>query len=138
MLFISDNIEGFQQDGAQLFYSNPVINGSQAILADIQAYNLFSEFFAVSRFFQGNGPNRDRDGAKNKQRNGPIVTVTVATIQVRTVADIAHSNVVGTRLVVDGLHLLSMIGFRIVQHDTGSIPGRVIDGQAMLFSSCFQ
>jgi hypothetical protein len=51
MLFISDNIEGFQQDGAQLFYSNPVINGSQAILADIQAYNLFSpchDFFKAT------------------------------------------------------------------------------------------
>jgi hypothetical protein len=84
--FLSDNMEGFQRDGAQSFCSNPVINGSQAILADIQARNFFSEFlFAVSRFFQGNGPTRDRDGAKNKQGNGPIVTVTVATIQVHTV-----------------------------------------------------
>jgi hypothetical protein len=39
----------------------------------------------MSRFFQGNGPSRDRDGTKSKQRNDPIVTVTVATIQVRTV-----------------------------------------------------
>jgi hypothetical protein len=37
----------------------------------------------MSRFFQGNGPNRDRDGAKNKQRNGLIVTVMVAIIQNR-------------------------------------------------------
>jgi hypothetical protein len=77
MFFLSVNIEGFQRDGAQLFCSNPVINGSQAILADIKAHNFFfpAFIFAVSRFFQGNGPNRDRDGPKNKQRNGPIVTV---------------------------------------------------------------
>jgi hypothetical protein len=57
MFFLSVNIEGFQRDGAQLFYSNPVINGSQVILADIQAHGFFSEFlFAMSRFFQGNGP----------------------------------------------------------------------------------
>jgi hypothetical protein len=55
--------------------------------------HFFSEFpFAVSQFFQGNGPNRDRDGTKNKQRNGPIVTVTVATIQVRTVLRIIISH----------------------------------------------
>jgi hypothetical protein len=44
---------------------------------------IFRIYFRRVTIFQGNGPTRDRD-AKNKQRNGPIVTVTVATIQVRT------------------------------------------------------
>jgi hypothetical protein len=87
MFFLSVNIERSQRDGLQLFCSNPVINGPQAILADIQAHNLFfSEFFfAVSRFFQGNSPTVIVTAPKNKQRNGPIVTVTVVTLQVRTV-----------------------------------------------------
>jgi hypothetical protein len=47
MFFLSVNIERFQRDGAQLF-CYLVINGSQPILADIQAQDLCSEFlFAV-------------------------------------------------------------------------------------------
>jgi hypothetical protein len=86
MFFLSINIERLQRDGSQLFCSNPVINLSQAILADIQLTIFFSGFiFAMSRFFQGNGPTVIVTAPKNKQRNGPIVTVMVATIQVRTV-----------------------------------------------------
>jgi hypothetical protein len=88
MFLLSVNIEGFQRDGAHLFCSNSVINGSQAILADIQAHNFFFRIsFCHVTIFSRQRPNRDRDRAKNKQRNGPIVTVTVATIQVRTVEE---------------------------------------------------
>jgi hypothetical protein len=47
--------------------SNPVINGSQAILADIQAHNFFFWIsFRCATIFSRQRPNRDRDGAKNK------------------------------------------------------------------------
>jgi hypothetical protein len=56
MFFRAVNIEGFQRDGAHLFCSNPVINGSQAILADIQAHNCFSEFLSPHDFFKATAP----------------------------------------------------------------------------------
>jgi hypothetical protein len=66
MFFLSVNIERFQQDGSQLFCSNPVVNGSQAILADIQAYNIFFRiYFCCVTIFSGQQPNRDRDGAES-------------------------------------------------------------------------
>jgi hypothetical protein len=59
MVFLSLNIEGFQRDGARLFCSNPVINGSQTILADIQAqFSLFTEFLFLPchDFFKATAP----------------------------------------------------------------------------------
>jgi hypothetical protein len=86
MFFLCVNIEGFQRAGAELFCSNSVINGSQAILEDIHAHNVFFRisFYRVT-IFSRQRPSHDRGRAKNKQRIGPIVTGTVNTIQVRTI-----------------------------------------------------
>jgi hypothetical protein len=51
----------------------------------LQLCNFFSNLFPKVMIFFGQPVHNDRDPGKNKQRNGPIVTMTVAPLQGRTV-----------------------------------------------------